>query len=94
MSAESDAGNERSALDVLMRVPLQVSAELGRARMSLAEILSLGKGSVVELDRPAGAAIDVFVEGTPIARGEIVAAGDNFGIRVTELAVRSRAPRE
>ncbi|MGB8521022.1 MAG: flagellar motor switch protein FliN [Candidatus Tumulicola sp.] len=88
------AGSERSALDVLMRVPLQLSAELGRTRMTLAEILNLGKGSVVELDRPAGAAIDVFVEGTPIARGEIVAAGENFGIRVTELAAGAReAPR-
>ncbi len=88
-------GSERSALDVLMRVPLQLSAELGRTRMTLAEILNLGKGSVVELDRPAGAPIDVFVEGTPIARGEIVAAGENFGIRVTELAAGAReASRE
>ncbi len=87
-------GSERNALDVLMRVPLQLSAELGRARMTLAEILNLGKGSVLELDRPAGAAIDVFVEGTPIARGEIVAAGEHFGIRVTELVAGAReAPR-
>lgn len=95
MSAESPSADERNALDVLMRVPLHVSAELGRARMTLAQIMSLGKGAVVELDRPAGAAIDVFVEGTPIARGEIVAAGENFAVRVTELCGRTReAPAE
>ncbi len=90
MNGQSNVQNESGALDVLMRVPLQLSAELGRRRMTLAEILSLGKGSIVELDRSAGAAIDVFVEGTPIARGEIVAAGENFAVRVTELAGRVR----
>lgn len=88
MNGHSNTGNEAAAFDVLMRVPLRLSAELGRKRMTLAEILKLGKGSVVELDRPAGAEIDVLVEGTPIARGEIVAAGENFGVRVTELTGR------
>jgi flagellar motor switch protein FliN len=90
VNGQSNAENESGAFGVLMRVPLRLSAELGRKRMTLAEILKLGKGSVVELDRPAGAEIDVFVEGTPIARGEIVAAGENFGVRVTELTGRTR----
>jgi len=95
VNGQSNAENEPAAFDVLMRVPLRLSAELGRKRMTLAEILKLGKGSVVELDRRAGAEIDVFVEGTPIARGEIVAAGENFGVRVTELTGRVRqAPGE
>lgn len=87
---ERSVEREPGPLDVLMRVPLQVSAELGRRSMTLAEICNLGKGSIVELDRAAGAPVDVFVEGTPIARGEIVAAGGSFAIRVTELTVSGR----
>ncbi|HEY9084337.1 MAG TPA: flagellar motor switch protein FliN [Candidatus Tyrphobacter sp.] len=76
---------ERSSLDALRGVPLEVSAQLGTCRLSVAQLLALGEGSVVELDRPAGAPIDVLVGGTIIARGEIVAVGDCFGVRVTEI---------
>ena len=76
-----DAAN----IEVLMHVPLQVTAELGTCKMSVAEVLKLGTGSIVELDRLAGGPVDLLVNNKLIARGEVVAIDDNFGVRVTEL---------
>lgn len=88
------AAADHAGLDALMNVALDVSVELGRRAMTLSEILRTGTGSIIELNRPAGAPVDVFVAGTAIARGEIVAVGDNFGVRVTELIGRAaRTPR-
>jgi flagellar motor switch protein FliN len=75
-------------IDVLMHVPLRVTAELGTCKMSVAEVLKLGTGSIVELDRLAGGPIDLLVNEKLIARGEVVAVDENFGIRVTELIQR------
>ena len=77
--------NDERRLDVLMNVALGVSAELGRCSLRLGELLKLGSGAVVELDRRAGAPIDLFVNGKLIARGEIVAVDDRFGVRLTEV---------
>ena len=75
-------------LDLLADVDLQVSVELGRVRLKVRELLRLGEGSVVELDRAAGAPVDVLVNGSLIARGEVVVVGDELGVRVTELLDR------
>jgi flagellar motor switch protein FliN len=75
--------------DLLMHLPLQLTAELGRCTISVAEVLKLGTGSVVELDRLAGAPVDLLINGRPFARGEIVAVDTHFGVRVTEIVVRS-----
>jgi flagellar motor switch protein FliN/FliY len=72
-------------LDLLMNVPLHVTAELGRAKMLVEDILKLGTGSVVELDRLAGGPVDLLVNEKLVARGEVVAIDDNFGVRITEL---------
>ena len=77
--------NDERRLDVLMNVALGVSAELGRCSLRLGELLKLGSGAVVELDRRAGAPIDLFVNGKLIARGKIVAVDDRYGIRLTEV---------
>jgi len=77
--------NDERRLDVLMNVALGVSAELGRCSLRLGELLKLGSGAVVELDRRAGAPIDLFVNGKLIARGEIVAVDDRYGVRLTEV---------
>jgi len=79
-----DAAN----IEVLMHVPLQVTAELGTCKMSVAEVLKLGTGSIVELDRLAGGPVDLLVNNKLIARGEVVAVDENFGVRVTELIQR------
>ncbi len=72
-------------LDFLMNVPLQITAELGKCKMKVRDILNLGNGSVVELDRLAGNPVDVLVQDRLVARGEVVAIDENFGVRITEL---------
>jgi flagellar motor switch protein FliN len=72
-------------LGLLMHVPLRLTVELGSCKMSVAEILKLGTGSIVELDRAANAPVELLVNNKPIARGEIVAVDESFGLRVTEL---------
>lgn len=71
-------------LDILMDVPLQVSVELGRTRLSVKDVLALQHGSVIELERMAGEPVDVLVNDRLIARGEVVVIEDRFGIRITE----------
>ena len=72
-------------LDMLHDVEMEVSAELGRTRMSVRELLSLTPGAIVELDRAAGSPADLLVNGRLIARGEVVVVDENFGIRITEI---------
>ncbi len=79
---------DRANLDVLMHVPLTVTAELGTSKMSVEEVLKLGAGSIIELDRLAGGPVDLLVNNKLVARGEVVAVDENFGVRVTELIAR------
>jgi flagellar motor switch protein FliN/FliY len=79
------AGPRRGGLDMLHDVEMEVSAELGRTRMSVRELLSLIPGAIVELDRAAGSPADLLVNGRLIARGEVVVIDENFGIRITEI---------
>ena len=72
-------------LDLLLNVSLQITAELGKCKMNVRDILKLGTGSVVELDRLAGGPVDLLVNNKLVARGEVVAIDDNFGVRITEL---------
>lgn len=72
-------------LEVLHGVLVRVSAQVGSSKMPISEILKLGTGSLIQLDRPAGAAVDLLVNGRTIARGEIVAVDDRYGLRITEI---------
>ncbi len=72
-------------LDLLKDIPLHVNAELGRTKMVVRDILRLGVGSVVELDRENGEPVDLLVNNKLIARGEVVEIDGNFGIKVTEI---------
>ncbi len=74
-----------SELHALADVEMLVTAELGRTRMNVSELLTLGPGSVIELDRAAGTPIDLLVNGTLIARGEVVVVDEEYGIRLTEV---------
>jgi flagellar motor switch protein FliN/FliY len=72
-------------LDMVMDIPLELSVELGRKRMSIRQILDLGSGAIVELDKIAGEPVDLLVNGRLVARGEVVVIEDNFGVRITEI---------
>ncbi|HEB77385.1 MAG TPA: flagellar motor switch protein FliN [Methylothermaceae bacterium] len=72
-------------LDVILDIPVTLSMEIGRTRISIRNLLQLNQGSVVELDRLAGEPMDVLVNGTLIAHGEVVVVNDKFGIRFTDV---------
>ena len=77
-------------LDLLLGVPLRVTVELGRRQMTIQEVLELGPGSVIELNRIAGEPVDILVNNQFIARGEVVVVDENFGVRVTEIVSPAR----
>jgi len=77
--------DERHKLDTIMDIPVTISMEVGRSQISIRNLLQLNQGSVVELDRIAGESLDVLVNGTLIAHGEVVVVNDKFGIRLTDV---------
>jgi len=83
--ADSPITADQGSMDLLLDVDLDLSVELGRASMPVREILQLGSGSIVELNKLAGDAVDVLVNGRLIARGEVVVVDENFGVRITEV---------
>lgn len=82
------AGGTSNTMDLLLDVQLELSVELGRANMPVREVLQLGPGTVVELDKLGGEPVDILVNGRPIARGEVVVVDESFGVRVTEIINR------
>ena len=86
--AES-AAKEHANLDFLLDVPVRLTAELGTCQMTMHELLDLELGSVVQLDKPANANVDVYVNQKLVARGEVVVADDNFGIRIKEIVAKA-----
>lgn len=76
-------------LDVILDVPITLSAEIGQTQINIRNLLQLNQGSVVELDRLAGEPLDVLVNGTLIAHGEVVVINDKFGIRLTDVISQS-----
>jgi flagellar motor switch protein FliN/FliY len=90
--ADDDAGTRIAAdLEAVFDVPVQVSAVLGRSRMDVAELLKLGPGTVLELDRRVGEAIDIYVNNRLVARGEVVLVEDKLGVTMTEIIKAERA---
>ena len=86
----SDPGSESAVhgaadLEAVFDVPVKVSAVLGRARMEVGELLKLGPGAVLELDRKVGEAIDIYVNNRLVARGEVVLVEDKLGVTMTEI---------
>ena len=79
------AGPAIRPLELLHGVEMAVTVELGRTRVAMRDLLSLRAGSIVELDRPAGGPVDVVVNGTLLARGEVVVVDDELGVRITEV---------
>ncbi|NMC12038.1 MAG: flagellar motor switch protein FliN [Chloroflexi bacterium] len=77
--------NGTPSLDMLMDVNLQLSVELGSTKLTVRQVLDLQKGAVVELNRIAGDAVDIYVNDRLLAKGEVVVVDDKFGVRITEL---------
>ncbi len=84
-SSSEISGEERRKLDTILDIPVTISMEVGRSLISIRNLLQLNQGSVVELDRVAGEPLDVLVNGTLIAHGEVVVVNDKFGIRLTDV---------
>jgi flagellar motor switch protein FliN/FliY len=76
---------EKRKLDTILDIPVTIAMEVGRSKISIRNLLQLNQGSVVELDRVAGEPLDVLVNGTLIAHGEVVVVNDKFGIRLTDV---------
>jgi flagellar motor switch protein FliN/FliY len=84
-SSSSSSENATRPLDFILDIPLEISVELGRARMVINDLLQLGQGSVVELSKLAGEPLEIFVNGKLVARGEVVVVNEKFGVRVTDI---------
>lgn len=88
-AADTGTGGQPQNLEFLLDVPVKLTAELGSCKMTMQELLDLNLGAVVQLDQPANANVDVFVNHKLVARGEVVVAEDNFGIRIKEIISKS-----
>ncbi|MHB0912656.1 MAG: flagellar motor switch protein FliN [Armatimonadota bacterium] len=86
---ESPVAAEQNSMDLLLDVELDLSVELGRTNIPVKDILQLGSGSIVELEKSAGDPVDIMINGKLIARGEVVVVDENFGVRITEIVSRS-----
>ncbi|PAY01301.1 flagellar motor switch protein FliN [Pseudoalteromonas sp. HM-SA03] len=84
-SAPALSSDEKRKLDTILDIPVTISMEVGRSKINIRNLLQLNQGSVVELDRVAGEPLDVLVNGTLIAHGEVVVVNDKFGIRLTDV---------
>ncbi|MCB9982332.1 MAG: flagellar motor switch protein FliN [Rhodospirillales bacterium] len=96
--AEAKRGNEyeigepmASDVTAIYDIPVQISAVLGRSTMQVSQLLKLGRGAVVELDRKVGEAIDIYVNNRLVARGEVVVVEDKLGVTMTEIVKSDRA---
>src|SRR5438445_5852489 len=96
--AATDANEDRgeqihtaAELSAVYDVPVQVSAVLGRAHMQVSQLLKLGRGAVVELDRKVGEAIDIYVNNRLVARGEVVVVDERLGVTMTEIVKADRS---
>ncbi|MDG6773335.1 flagellar motor switch protein FliN [Thiomicrorhabdus sp. ZW0627] len=85
LAASREDGKEKVDLDVLLDIPVTLQLEIGRAKVSIRNLLSYTQGSVVEMDRLAGEPLDLLVNGTLIAHGEVVVINDKFGVRLTDV---------
>jgi flagellar motor switch protein FliN/FliY len=85
LQADSVITSDEVNLDVILEIPVTLSMEIGRTEISIRNLLQLNQGSVIELDRLAGEPMDVMVNGTLVAHGEVVVVNEKFGIRLTDI---------
>ncbi len=84
-AVDHDGQHEGRELDFILDIPLDLSVELGRARMLVNDLLQLGQGSIVELNKLAGEPLEVYINRKLIARGEVVVVNEKFGVRLTDI---------
>ena len=84
VASDAPVGAPRS-LEFVLDIPLEFTVEVGRTRLTIGELLHLGPGSIVELSKPAGEPLEVFVNGKLVARGEVVIVNEKYGIRLTDV---------
>jgi len=82
-------GDENANLEVILDIPVTISMEVGKTKISIRNLLQLNQGSIVELDRLAGEPLDVMVNGTLVAHGEVVVVNEKYGIRLTDVVSAS-----
>ncbi len=87
-------GSVMNELDTILDIPVQITVELGRTKLTIKQLLQLAHGSVVELDAMAGEPMDVLVNGTLIAQGEVVVVNEKFGIRLTDIITPAERMRK
>jgi flagellar motor switch protein FliN len=92
LDTQSSAGNVQD-IDLILDIPVKLTVELGRTKMTIKELLRLSQGSVVALDGLAGEPLDVLINGYLIAQGEVVVVGDKFGVRITDIITPSERMR-
>jgi flagellar motor switch protein FliN/FliY len=85
MAEKTETKAPQRDIDFLLDIPLEVTVELGRARMAVRDLLQLGQGSILELDKSAGEPLEILVNNRLVARGEVVVVNERFGIRLTEV---------
>lgn len=85
LQPDARAGGMEGNIDMILDIPVTVSVEIGRSKINIRNLLKLNQGSVVELDRLAGEPMDVIVNGTLIAHGEVVVVNEKFGVRLTDV---------
>jgi flagellar motor switch protein FliN/FliY len=90
MEEEDAASNKARDLEAVYDIPVEVSAVLGKSTMRVSQLLKLGRGAVVELDRKVGEAIDIYVNNRLVARGEVVVVEDRLGVTMTEIVKTER----
>lgn len=91
--AQLDPNAEPKDMEAIYDIPVQISAVLGRSSMQVNQLLKLGRGAVIELDRKVGEAIDIYVNNRLVARGEVVVVEDRLGVTMTEI-VKSDRPQD
>ncbi|TCV95554.1 flagellar motor switch protein FliN [Biostraticola tofi] len=93
MSNAPQTANSPEDLDLILDIPVKMTVELGRTRMTIKELLQLSQGSVVALDGLAGEPLDILINGYLIAQGEVVVVSDKFGVRITDIITPSERMR-
>jgi flagellar motor switch protein FliN/FliY len=81
----SEDSGERTDLDFILDIPLELSVELGKTKMLINDLLQLGQGSVIELNKLAGEPLEIFINRKLVARGEVVVVNEKFGVRLTDI---------